>query len=159
MKTGRYILSIIIMCMMTISCSAQKIFSEVSSMKGVTSIYIGPTMLKIAGASIDIGRTQDAIDLKKLTKGLSSIEIVQSDNAMSKEMEKVCQRILSPYPFEIVTEVSEGNQNVEISSVMNEDGKTMDMMLITVKEKNELVYILLKGKIDAETLFEAITVD
>ena len=144
---------------MSISCAGQKIFTEVSAMKGVTSIYIGPTMLKLAGTSIDFGRNQEAVDLKKLTKGLSSIEIVQCDNDLSEEVEKVCQKILSRYPFEIVTEVSEGNQNVEISSVLNKDGITMDMMLITVKENQELVYILLKGKIDAETLNEAIIVD
>ena len=144
---------------MAISCAAQKTFSEVSNMKGVTSIYIGPTMLKLAGSSIDIGGKQDAVDLKKLSKGLSSIEIVQCDNDLSEEVEKACKKILSQYAFEIITEVSEDNQNVEISSVLNDDGKSMNMLLITVKEKNELVYILMKGKIDTETLLNALVSD
>lgn len=147
------------MSAMTISCAAQKTFSEVSNMKGVTSIYIGQTMLKLAGTTIDIGRKQDAVDLKRLTKGLTSIEIVECDNDISEEVEKACKKILSRYPFEIITEVSEGNQNVEISSVLNDDGKSMTMMLITVKEEKELVYILLKGNIDIETLNEALVSD
>ena len=116
-------------------------------------------MLKLAGSSIDIGGKQDAIDLKKLSKGLSSIEIVQCDNDLSEEVEKACKKILSQYAFEIITEVSEDNQNVEISSVLNDDGKSMNMLLITVKEKNELVYILMKGKIDTETLLNALVSD
>ncbi len=145
--------------MISFSCAAEKTFAEVSSMKGVTSIYIGPMMLKMAGSGIDLGNGQDAVDLGKLTKGLSSIEIVQCDDDMTEKVKKICSKTLSKYPFEIITEINEDNQMVEISGVMNKDGKSMNMLLITVTESDELVYILMKGKIDIDTLNEAISLN
>lgn len=158
MKTKNF-LFFIMMCMISISCAAQKTLSEVSSIKGVTSIYIGKMMLKMAGSSINFGHNQDAVDIGKLAKDLNSIEIVQCDSNSKDKAEKVCNKILSTFPLEIVTEVSKDNQKVEISGVLNKDGKTMEMLLISVKESNELVYILLTGKIPLESINEALITD
>lgn len=159
MKTRRSILFWIIMCLISISCTAQRTLSEVSSIKGVTSIYIGKMMLKLAGSSADFGTDQEAVDISKLIKDLTSIEIVQCDGNSVEKAEKVCSKVLSKYSFEVITEVTKDNQKVEISGVLDKDGKTMSMLLISVVESNELVYILLKGKIDIETLNEALITD
>lgn len=159
MKTRKFILFWIICCMVSISCSAQRTLSEVSSIKGVTSIYIGKMMLKLAGPTVDIGSDQNAVDLGKLTKDLNSIEIVQCDGKSVDEAQKVCNKVLSRYQFELITEVIKDNQKVEISGVLNKDGKTLNMLLISVFESNELVYILLNGKIDLDTLNNAIITD
>lgn len=159
MKTRRSILFWMIMCMISISCTAQRTLSEVSSIKGVTSIYIGKMMLKLAGSSADFGTDQEAVDISKLIKDLTSIEIVQCDGNSVEKAEKVCSKVLSKYSFEVITEVTKDNQKVEISGVLDKDGKTMSMLLISVAESNELVYILLKGKIDIETLNEALITD
>ncbi len=156
MKIKRFILLCMAMCLIFINCTAQKTLSEVSSIKGVTSIYIGKMMLKMAGSSIDIGSGKDAVDLGRLTKDLNSIEIVQCDGNTIDKAQKTCSKVLSKYPFEIITEVTKENQKIEISGVLNKDGKTMSMLLISVVESNELVYILLKGKIDIETLNDAV---
>lgn len=145
--------------MVSISCSAQKTLSEVSSIKGVTSIYIGKMMLKLAGPTVDFGSDQNAVDLGKLTKDLNSIEIVQCDGNSVDEVQKVCNKVLARYQFELITEVIKDNQKVEISGVLNKDGKTLNMLLISVFESNELVYILLNGKIDLDTLNNAIITD
>lgn len=159
MKTRKFILFWIICCMVSISCSAQKTLSEVSSIKGVTSIYIGKMMLKLAGPTVDFGSDQNAVDLGKLTKDLNSIEIVQCDGNSVDEAQKVCNKVLARYQFELITEVIKDNQKVEISGVLNKDGKTLNMLLISVFESNELVYILLNGKIDLDTLNNAIITD
>lgn len=113
-------------------------------------------MLKMAGASIDFGSNQDAVDIGKLSKELTSIEIIECSGNSAEKAEKVCKKVLSKFPLEIVTEVSKDNQKVEISGVLDKDGKTMNMLLITVEESNELVYILLKGRISIETLNDAL---
>lgn len=159
MKTKRCLLSMIIMCMISISCAAQKTLSEVSNIKGVTSIYIGNMMLKMAGSSIDFGSDQEAVDIGKLVNDLTSIEIVQCDGNSMEKAEKVCKKVLSKLPLEVVTEVSKDDQKVEISGVFNKDGKTMSMLLIAVEESSELVYIILKGKISIATLNEALISD
>lgn len=159
MKTKRLLVFWIILCVMSISCSAQRTLSEVSKIKGVTSVYIGKMMLKMAGSSIDFGSNQEAVDIGKLVKDLTSIEIIQCDGSAAEKAEKMCRKIMSKFQLEVVTEVSKDNQKVEISGELNKDGKTMNMLLISVEESNELVYILLKGKIDIETLNGALISD
>ncbi|MDE7419554.1 MAG: DUF4252 domain-containing protein, partial [Muribaculaceae bacterium] len=107
-------------------------------------------------SSIDLGSDQEAVNIGKLVKELTSIEIVQCSGESAKKAEKVCRKVMSAFPLEIVTEVSKDNQKVEISGLLNKDGKTMSMLLISVEESNQLVYILLKGKISLETLNEAL---
>ncbi len=130
MKTKRFLIFVIIMCIISIPCAAQRILSEVSNIKGVTSVYIGKMMLKMAGASIDFGSNQDAVDIGKLSKELTSIEIIECSGNSAEKAEKVCKKVLSKFPLEIVTEVSKDNQKVEISGVLDMDGKTRNMLPI-----------------------------
>lgn len=156
MKTTNFLLWIVL-CIMPISCSAQRTLSEVSSIKGVTSIFIGKTMLKLAGSAVKVDSDKSGVDYSRMVKDLSSIEIIQCENPrVAEEVQKKCDKILSQYPMEIITEVTSDEENVEISGVFNDDGKTMSMLLIKVKDKDEPTYILLKGKIDVDTLAESL---
>ncbi len=143
-----------IMCILSVSCSAQRTFPSFSSIKGVTSVFIGKTMLRLAGTSMDLSGNSvtDAIDISSLMKGLDSIEIIQCDNKTMTAVKTACDEALSKYPFEVFTEVIQDDETVEISGVPDKDGKNFSMLLISVAERNELVYILMKGKIDIETL-------
>ncbi|MDE7421074.1 MAG: hypothetical protein K2N35_12785, partial [Muribaculaceae bacterium] len=68
MKTIKYILCIFLFSL-SLTCSAQRVLSEVASMKGVSSVFIGKNMLKIAGgASITISGKRSGIDMSKLFK-------------------------------------------------------------------------------------------
>lgn len=146
-----------IMSLCAISCSAQRTFSEVSSIKGVISVYVGKTMLNIAGETLDAKSGQSAIDISKLVKQLTSIELIHCENpSVGKKVEKMCENILSKYPFEIITEVSSDNQNVTISGVFKKNNKYLDMILIAVKNNDTPMYVLLKGNISVDTLNKAL---
>lgn len=147
----------VILCALSISSNAQRTLSEVASMKGVTSVFIGKTMLDIAGGSISICGDQSALDFSKILKDLTSIEIIQCENnEIAKKVQKKCKSILSKYPLEVITEVTDDGQNIEISGVFDKDGKNLNMLLIAVTQNKEPVYILLKGKIDIVTLNNAL---
>lgn len=149
-----------IFCLLTVNCSAQRMLTEVASMKGVSSVYIGKTMLKLAGASMSITGDQSAIDLSKLFKDLSSIEIIScEDKKMADKVEKKCKSILSKLPMEVITETSSDGQNVEISGVFDKEGRNLEILLISVTGNEEASFILLKGKIDIVTLNNAILID
>lgn len=151
------LLIIMAVCLLSISCSAQRILSDVASMKGVTSIYIGKTMLNIAGSSMALGKDKSAIDISKIMKGLTSIEIIQcEDSGVASEVQRKCKEVLSKYPFEVITEVTDDNQNVEISGVFEKEGEFLKMLLISVSDNNQPTFILLKGKISTESLNNAL---
>ncbi|MDE6380762.1 MAG: DUF4252 domain-containing protein [Muribaculaceae bacterium] len=156
----KYIIAAIL-CLLSINCPAQRMLSEVASMKGVSSVYIGKTMLKLAGgASMSITGNKSSIDLSKLFKDLTSIEVIScEDRGVAEKVEKKCKSILSRYPMEVLSETSSDGQNVQISGVFDKDGRNLETLLIAVTGKNEASFILLKGKIDIVTLNNAILVD
>ena len=157
MKSIKTLLCILLCVLTFISCSAQRTFSEIASQKGVTSVFVGKTMLKLAGSSMSLATNQSAIDVSRIINDLSSIEIINCDDKnVLPTIKKKCQKILSAYPFEVMTEVNDDGENVEISGVLDKEGRFIEMLLITVSEDDELTYILMKGKIDVVTLNNAI---
>lgn len=156
MRNLKYILCAI-MCLISLACSAQRVFSEATSMKGVSSVFIGRTMLKVAGASISVSRESSAIDMSKLFKDLISIEIISCDEKENVDkLEKKCGSILSAYPFELMTETSDDGKNIRISGIFDKEGKNIVTLLIAITGSDEASFILLKGKIDIVTLNNAI---
>lgn len=156
MKKLKYIICIVL-SIISIDCAAQRIFSEVASMKGVSSVFIGKTMLNVAGASVTITGGQSAIDMSKIFKDLSSIEIISCDE--KGNMEKIknkCRSILSAYPFEVMTETSDDGKNIQISGVFDKDGKNLMILLLAITGNDEVSFIILNGKIDVVTLNNAI---
>lgn len=159
MKSLKYIICAV-MLMLSFTCQAQRMLSEVASMKGVTSIFIGKTMLKFAGASMSLAGDQSAIDMSKLIKDLTSIEIIScEDKAVAQKVEKKCKNILSKYNWEVITETSSEGQKIEISGVFDKDGKNIETLLIAVNGNDDSSFILLKGKIDVLTLNNALIED
>lgn len=159
MKNLKYIFCALLL-LLSLTCSAQRMLSEVASMKGVSSVFIGKTMLKLAGSSISITGNQSGLDLPRLFKDLTSIEILSCDDkCVAQKMEMKCRSILSVYSWEVITETSSDGQNIQISGVFDKDGKNLETLLIAVTGEKEASFILLKGKIDVVTLNNAIFVN
>lgn len=160
MKKIKYII-VAFICLLSFNCSAQRVLSEVAAMKGVSSVYIGKTMLRLAGASMTITGQKSGIDLPKLFKDLTSIEIISCDDkGMAEKVGKKCKSILSrQHPMEVITETSSNGQNVQISGIFDKDGRNLETLLIAVTGNDEASFILLKGKIDVVTLNNAILID
>ena len=152
MRTLRYILSAIL-CLVSVTCSAQRMLSEASSINGVRSVFIGKAMLQLSGSSMPITGNQSAIDLSRLFKDLTSIEILScEDKGVAEKLEKKCRSILSKIPLEVITETSSDGQNIQISGVFDKEGKNLNTLLIAVAGKDDMSFILLIGKIDIVTL-------
>ena len=118
-------------------------------------------MLQLAGgASMTITGQKSGVDLSKLFKDLTSIEIIScEDKGVAEKVEKKCKSILSRQPMEVITETSSDGQNVQISGVFDKDGRNLELLLIAVTGNDEASFILLKGKIDVVTLNNAILID
>lgn len=159
MKNLKHII-LAVFCLMAFTCPAQRMLSEVASMKGVSSVFIGKTMLKLAGSSMAITGKRSGLDLSRLFKDLISIEIISSDDkSVARIMEKKCKSILSCYKWELITETSSDGQNIQISGVFDKDGKNLEVLLIDVTGDKDASIILMKGKIDVVTLNNAIFVN
>lgn len=152
MRTIRILLWIIL-GVLSIPCSAQRTFSEVASIKGVTSSYVGKPILRLAGSSMVFSNGKTPLNLSRFINDLTSIEFIQCDDSdVIPKVQKVCDKIMSKYHFEIISQVTGDDESVTISGVFNKNGKDLNMLLINVSTDDELTYILLKGKIDIEAL-------
>ncbi len=159
MKSLRYIICIVL-SILSIECFAQRMLSEAASMEGVNSVFIGQTMIKMAGGSITIDGDNSAINMQEILKDLTSIEIVSCDGKENVDkLDKKCRSILSAYPFEVLTETSGNGKIIQISGVFDKTGKNLNILLIAVKGSREASFILLKGKIDVVTLNNALYVN
>ena len=131
--------------------------SEAASIRGVNSVFIGETMLNVAGASITINGEGSAIDMSRIFKDLTSIEIISCNEKENVEkLEKKCRNILSAYPFEVMTETSGEGKNIQISGVFDKDGHNLVILLIAITANEEVSFIIMKGKIDIVTINNAI---
>lgn len=156
MRKLKYII-FTVLCFISIDCQAQRMLSEVASMKGVSSVFIGKTMLEVAGASITITGDQSSIDMSKFFKNLTSIEIISCDDKDNMEkLEEKCRSILSKYSFEMMTETSDDDKNIQISGVFDKGGKNVVDLLIVLTRNDKVSFIILKGKIDIVTLNNSI---
>ncbi len=159
MKSLRYIICIVL-SILSIECFAQRMLSEAASMEGVNSVFIGQTMIKMAGGSITIDGDNSAINMQEILKDLTSIEIVSCDGKGNVDkLDKKCRSILSAYPFEVLTETSGNGKIIQISGVFDKSVKNLNILLIAVKGSSEATFILLKGKIDVVTLNNALYVN
>ena len=161
MKKIKYII-VACICLLSFNCTAQRVLSEVAAMKGVSSVYIGKTMLQLAGgASMTVTGQKSGVDLSKLFKDLTSIEIVScEDKGMVEKVEKKCKSLLSRHhPMEVITETSSDGQNVQLSGIFDKEGRNLELLLIAVTGRDDASFILLKGKIDVVTLNNAILID
>lgn len=156
MRIYKYILCIVL-SIICFDCLAQRMLSEAASMKGVSSVFIGKTMLKMAGSSISIGGDRSAINMSEILKDLTSIEILSCDEKGNVDsIEKKCRSILSEYPFEVLTETSDDGKNIQISGIFDKPGQNLVTILIAITGNDEATFILLNGKIDIVTLNNAL---
>lgn len=161
MKARIYLIALTLLVGLTaLSSRAQeRLFGKLSKMEGVTSIYVGKTMLRLAGENINILGGTGGWEISKILSKLSSIEVItceDSKNAefVSKEMEKIVSSIPN---LEILTEVNdnEGDGNSEhviIYAIQKPDSDIIETILISVMGDDEPTLIALHGKLTPEDI-------
>lgn len=140
------LITAIIVMLSACSCSAQaKIFKEAASIEGVTSVYISPFMLKMAGSMTDdLGNGLD--DAVKEIKGL---EIISCEKASSiPRVKAICEPILAKMGLEVVTEVTEDDEKVTIYAKVIPETTDAEIIVVETSEPGEYNLIYIKGRID-----------
>ena len=148
MKSIASIIVALIAMVFTTGCSAKKQFADIASNDDVTSVYIGKTMLKMAG-SVG-GDFSDDIDVKSLIKDLNSIEILTCEKAsvVKKIAPGIEQRIVS-LNADVLMEANEDNENVVIYGTPDpQDENKISNLIIYTREPGELNLVVLNGSID-----------
>lgn len=135
------------------SCIAQaKLFKSAAGIKGVTSIYISPTMLKLGASFSDLGHGLD-----EAVSDLKALEIItcEEENKLP-HVKETCQQVISSLGGELLLEVNEDDEHVVIYGTVPEGETYAEELVIEVSDEDDGEYtvIYLKGKIDMAQIAE-----
>lgn len=133
-----------------ISCRAQKEFSDLAEIDGVTSIYIGKAMLKMAGSMAGNYTGSNDMDLSQAIKDLTSVEVLTTERLSAvKKLAPMLDKKLKSMNAEQLMEVNEDREQVVIYAQPYPGDSTLcSSLLIVTREPNEMNIVMLKGKID-----------
>lgn len=149
------ILFIVLCTIMSTSCHAQKLFGDVASMPGVTSVYVGKALLRMAGGIGKFTGSVDA-DIAKAVVELNSIEIINCDDTKAlKEAQLRSKGIIGNLNMELLAEIND-DDNVNIYAKIIDDGHTADTIILEVDEGQGREYsiIVLNGIINLDKMSE-----
>jgi len=142
------------------SAYTQKVFTEIAKTKGVTSIYVGKAMLRIASGSAMQNMMGDKLNIDCMLNYLDSIEIItcKSPDAIA-EMEKVGAKVIDSLDLEVLTEVEEDNMRMVMMGAIDKNQTEVKTVLIYVNDNGEVAYIVMRGNIPVSVLNKLINND
>lgn len=150
MKKTLSILVLAIAALLTApSCISQaKVFKDAASLPDVTSVYIGPALLKMAGSASTMGGYGD---YSQYVSGVKNLEILtcESPRAIDR-LATVCDSIISTLHYEVMLDANEDNEHTVIYAGVpdQENPSVIEGLLIVNREKNEYNLVFIRGKID-----------
>ena len=158
MNALKYILTLVIMSVTITSCRAQRDLSELSAVKGVETVYVGKSMLRLAGAAAGNSLKTPGFDGQKLLNKLSSIEIVTSDQLEAcKKVNKLLKNLDLTKRLETLTEITDDEDHVIISGDIDTITNVVKKVVLHVNEPGEVTVIVLSGNIPMSMIEEALS--
>lgn len=135
-----------------------RIFNDLSNLPGCTSVYVGKTILRIAGASKLIGGTGN-FNASKLVGKLDAVEVIACENEKdSKEANRrFAEAISSVKGLSVLMEVKENDDDgsdVTIFSKEEPDSDIIHLMVIYVTGDSPTL-VALHGSFTPEDILSA----
>lgn len=139
-----------IMLMVCAACSAQKMFSEAASIKGVESVYISKALCRMGMSAADLGDVQDGI------KELDGLEVISCENPEEfPKLREICEKIIKEQGTELLLSSEEKGERALIYGNADVDENTLSQLFIVSEEKGEFSAVCIKGKFDIKKLMES----
>ena len=116
-KMKRFIISLALLCCMTIAVAQNALFNKYANTKGVTTVTIGSAMLQFMGN----GRVGDK-DISKIAGKLKSIRILDCERpSITSIIYKEAQQYYHKYRYVVAMDTNEDGEHTTI--YMKEYGK------------------------------------
>lgn len=147
------ILTVIVMAFCCTSAqAADKLFKNLKQMDGLTAVYVGQPLLKMAGGSSII---TSGLDIGDLVNNLDAIYVVNCDEKGAYEYFKPqAESVLrSLHNLNAAADISDDGQHVVIYTMSGTEPGTFSRIIIAVDEpKEEYTFIDLQGNIPESAL-------
>ena len=157
-KLFTLISAILISMAVSLSCTAQRLFPNLKADDGLTTIYVGKTMLRLAGGTGGKLVGNDNIGIEQFINYLNSVEIVSAEKKKCIDtLDKTLDEYLKSHPdIEIATEIKDDEDDVTIYTVPGKTEDSIGQILLVVKESDEFTVIDLRGDIPISVFEQAV---
>ena len=144
--------------LLTVSAFAQdgrSIYNKYSDGKGVTSVYVSPSMFKLMRRIPDIDLGNGDVNLSPIIKSLDGLYIINADNSkIGADLKADVDKLVKKGSYELLMEAKDDGDKVEIYSVGND--KIITSFVLLALEPDESTFICFSGQIPREELEKAI---
>ncbi len=157
----RKIYIIAVLLLISLGASAQEgrnIYNKWSDSKGVSAVYISPSMFKMIGKlpelqiEMDDGRNMDLAPLINSLSGFYMLDI--SDLSIADSVTADVRSMVSKSRYDLMMEVKDGGENVRIYTAGND--KIIESLVFFCSSSGDVQFICVDGTINRSDLEELI---
>ncbi len=131
--------------------NGRSIYQEYSDAKGISAVYISPSMFRLIGKIPDIEAGDGNINLTPIIRSLNGLYILSSENAeINGKLSKDVDRFIASGKFELLMEAKEDGEKVTMFT--SGDEKTVTSFVLFSDDGEELTFICIDGKMDRAQL-------
>ena len=137
---------IAVMLLMAVGASAQEgrnIYNKNSGGKGVSAVYISPSMFKLIGKLPDL-EVEEGVDLAPLIRTFEGFYMLDiSDASAVSSLRKDVNAMISKGRYELLMEVKEEGDNLHIYTAGNE--KIIESFVFIASDGDSVQFICIDG--------------
>ncbi len=150
------------LCTSAFAQDGKSIYNKYSDNKGVSAVYISPSMFKLIGKLPDIDVADGDINLTPIVKEMEGMYLISiEDNVKAgAELKADAEKLVKNGKYELMMEAKDDGETVRIY-VINA-GEYVTSLVLLASESDETTFIALDGKIrqeDIEKLVQAAAKD
>lgn len=135
------------------ACSQVRVFKELADMPGVESVYIGRSVMMLAGENI-VSNVSNQVDFD--IRNVSSIEVITYDGTQSSTLSALLsrsQQILNGQNMEVVVDQrSDGEHNTIYVQPTDSTYMSFSKIVVLNYDDSDFNLVLIEGKISNTTL-------
>lgn len=131
--------------------SGESIYKKYSGNKGVSAVYISPSMFKMIGKLPDLEIDDTDVNLSGIVQTLNGLYIIEAENkSISDALLSDVEKFVGSKKYELMMEVRSDDETVRIYTSGNEN--IVEGFVMLALEDDETVFISLDGTMPRKEL-------
>ncbi len=149
------------LCTSAFAQDGKSIYNKYSDNKGVSAVYISPSMFKLIGKLPDIDVADGDINLTPIVKEMEGMYLISiEDSKAVAELKADAEKMVTNGKYKLMMEAKDDGEAVRIYVISA--GEYVTSLVLIASESDETTFIALDGKIkqeDIEKLLQAAAKD
>jgi len=149
--------ALLLVCISSFAQTGKSIYNKYSSEKGVSAVYISPSMFKAIGKipDFDLPGVGKDVDLSRIIKTMDGFYLLDCDNmTVASKLQTDVKDFVQKGKYEMLMEVKDDGEIVKIYTFG--DNTTITSFVLTETEDDEYMFLCIDGQMPREDLIKMI---